>query len=70
MIYCKIHVTVVCSILMKNRKIVELSDILSYNKIPTPRDALTPQFQLLSHPPEFFHKFYHDSISENVQCVS
>ena len=30
MIYCKIHVTVVCSIQMKNRKIVELSDIYLY----------------------------------------
>ena len=30
MIYCKIHVTVVCSIQMKNRKIVELSDIYIY----------------------------------------
>ena len=30
MIYCKIHVTVVCSIQMKNLKIVELSDIYLY----------------------------------------
>ena len=30
MICCKIHVTVVCSIQMKNRKIVELSDIYLY----------------------------------------
>jgi hypothetical protein len=30
MIYCKIHVTVVCSIQMKNRKSVELSDIYLY----------------------------------------
>ena len=30
MIYCKIHVTVVCSMQMKNRKIVELSDIYLY----------------------------------------
>ena len=30
MIYCKIHVTVVCSIQMKNHKIVELSDIYLY----------------------------------------
>jgi hypothetical protein len=30
MIYCKTHVTVVCSIQMKNRKSVELSDIYLY----------------------------------------
>ena len=30
MIYCKIYVTVVCSIQMKNRNIVELSDIYLY----------------------------------------
>jgi hypothetical protein len=34
---------------------------ISYNKTPTPRDALTPQFQLLSHPPELFHKFSHEN---------
>ena len=39
---------------------------ISYNKTPTPRDALTPQFQLRSRPPELFHKFCNDSISENV----
>jgi hypothetical protein len=33
-------------------------------------EKMPPQFQLLSHPPELFHKFCHDSISENVQCVS
>jgi hypothetical protein len=27
---------------------------ISYNKTLTPRDALTPQFQLLSHPPELW----------------
>jgi hypothetical protein len=26
-------------------------ELVSYNKTPTPRDALTPQFQLLSHQP-------------------